>query len=198
MVTHKGTLQTTDGTLVPASLAVDEAALTLTAGVEPLGSWGFDAVEIHRTASDRFSLDLAGEHLVFIADNPVDFAYSVPGWVEAHKPKRRRGISRRLEKREVVLVDRMENSGERRRGIQGRFEKRKAALVDRIEKSGGRRHNRKIARSTEHEHVWSEQYLGGGLIRRLCIECDHVSIDIRDADLPEETTRERETPSTTT
>ena len=173
MVAHRGTLQTTDGTRVPASLAVDEAALTLTAGLEPLGSWGFDAVEIHRTASDRFSLDLAGEHLVFIADNPVDFAYSVPGWVEAHKPKRRRGISRRLEKREVELVDR-------------------------IEKSGGRRHNRKIARSTEHEHVWSEQYLGGGLIRRLCIECDHVSIDLRDAELPEEMTRESETPSTTT
>jgi hypothetical protein len=35
------------------------------------------------------------------------------------------------------------------------------------------------------------------LIRRLCIECDHVSIDLRDADLPEEMTRERETPSTT-
>lgn len=204
MVTHKGTLQTTDGTHVPASLAVDEAALTLTTGAEPLGSWGFDAVEIHRTASDRFTLELAGEHLVFIADNPVDFAYSVPGWVEAHKPKRRWGIPRRLEKREVELVDRMEKSGERRRGIprrrgiQGRLEKRKAALVDRIEKSGGRRHNRKIARSTEHEHVWSEQSLPGGLIRRLCIECDHVSIDLRDADLPEEMTRERETPSTTT
>ena len=185
MVTHKGTLQTTDGTRVPASLAVDEAALTLTAGAETLGSWGFEAVEIHRTASDRFTLDLAGEHLVFIADNPVDFAYSVPGWVEAHKPKRRRGIPRR-------------QGIQGRRNIQGRFEKRKAALVDRIEKSGGRRHNRKIARSTKHEHVWSEQSLPGGLIRRLCIECDHVSIDLRDADLPEEMTRERETPSTTT
>ena len=198
MAAHRGTLQTIDGTRVPASLAVDEAALTLTTGAETLGSWGFDTVEISRTGGDRFSLDLAGEHLVFIADNPVDFAYSVPAWVEAHMPKRRRGIRRRLEKREVELVDRMEKSGERRRSIQGRIEKRKAALVDRIEKSGGRRHNRKIARSTEHEHVWSEQSLPGGLIRRLCIECDHVSIDLRDADLPEEMTRERETPSTTT
>ena len=198
MAAHRGTLQTNDGTRVPASLAVDEAALTLTTGAEMLGSWGFDTVEISRTGGDRFSLNLAGEHLVFIADNPVDFAYSVPAWVEAHKPKRRRGIPRRLEKREVELVDRMEKSGKRRRSIQGRIEKRKAALVDRIEKSGGRRHNRKIARSTEHEHVWSEQSLPGGLIRRLCIECDHVSIDLRDADLPEEMTRERETPSTTT
>jgi hypothetical protein len=182
---------------------VDDAALTLTTGVETLGSWGFDAVEVRRTAGDRFALDLAGENLVFIADNPVDFAYSVPGWVEAHKPKRRRGAQRRLEKREAELVDRVEKSGgrrrgiSRRRGIQGRLAKRKAELVNRIEKSGGRRHNRKIARSAEHEHVWSEQSLPGGLIRRLCIECDHVSIDLRDADLPEEMTRERETPSTT-
>lgn len=191
MVTHRGTLQTIDGTRVPVSLAVDETTLTLTSGTEPLGSWEFDAVEIHRTGGARFALDLAGEHLMFIADKPVDFAYTVPAWVEAHKPKRRRDTKARRD-----------TKGSRdTKGTRvgpGRLEKRKAALVERIEKSGGRRHNRKIARSTEHEHVWSEQSLPGGLIRRLCVECDHVSIDLRDADLPEEMTRERETPSTTT
>lgn len=185
MATHRGTLQTIDGTRVPVSLAVDETTLTLTSGTEPLGSWEFDAVEIHRTGGARFALDLAGEHLMFIADKPVDFAYTVPAWVEAHKPKRRRDTKARRDTNGTRVG-------------RGRLEKRKAALVERIEKSGGRRHNRKIARSTEHEHVWSEQSLPGGLIRRLCVECDHVSIDLRDADLPEEMTRERETPSTTT
>jgi hypothetical protein len=168
----------------------------LTSGTEPLGSWEFDAVEIHRTGGARFALDLAGEHLMFIADKPVDFAYTVPAWVEAHKPKRRRDAKvRRDTKGSLDTKARRETNGGR--VGRGRFEKRKAALVERIEKSGGRRHNRKIARSTEHEHVWSEQSLPGGLIRRLCVECDHVSIDLRDADLPEEMTRERETPSTT-
>ena len=196
MASHRGTLQTIDGTLVPVSLAVDETTLTLTSGTEPLGSWEFDAVEIHRTGGARFALDLAGEHLMFIADKPVDFAYTVPAWVEAHKPKRRRDAKvRRDTKGSLDTKARRETNGGR--VGRGRFEKRKAALVERIEKSGGRRHNRKIARSTEHEHVWSEQSLPGGLIRRLCVECDHVSIDLRDADLPEEMTRERETPSTT-
>lgn len=196
MASHRGTLQTIDGTRVPVSLAVDETTLTLTSGTEPLGSWEFDAVEIHRTGGARFALDLAGEHLMFIADKPVDFAYTVPAWVEAHKPKRRRDAKvRRDTKGSLDTKARRETNGGR--VGRGRFEKRKAALVERIEKSGGRRHNRKIARSTEHEHVWSEQSLPGGLIRRLCVECDHVSIDLRDADLPEEMTRERETPSTT-
>lgn len=203
MATHRGTLQTIDGTRVPVSLAVDETTLTLTSGTEPLGSWEFDAVEIHRAGGARFALDLAGEHLMFIADKPVDFAYTVPAWVEAHKPKRRRDAkARRDTNGSRDTKARRDTKGSRdTKGTRvgpGRLEKRKAALVERIEKSGGRRHNRKIARSTEHEHVWSEQSLPGGLIRRLCVECDHVSIDLRDADLPEEMTRERETPSTTT
>jgi len=204
----KGALETTDGTSAPARLAIDETTLSLEVGGSPLGSWGFDAVEVRRSAGNRFIVDVANERLIFIADSPVDFAYTVPGWVEAHKPKRRRGARRRLEQEKAKPVDRTKKSGTRRRleerkaqpvdrtkksGTRRRLEERKAQLVDRIEKSGGRRRAKVTARKAEHVHTWSEQSLPGGLIRRVCQECDHVSIDLREADLPEDVTPEWET-----
>ena len=188
MAAFKGALETTDGTSAPARLAIDETTLSLEVGGSPLGSWGFDAVEVRRSAGNRFIVDVANERLIFIADSPVDFAYTVPGWVEAHKPKRRRGARRRLEQEKAKPVDRTKKSGTRRR-----LEERKAQLVDRIEKSGGRRRAKVTARKAEHVHTWSEQSLPGGLIRRVCQECDHVSIDLREADLPEDVTPEWET-----
>ena len=208
MAAFKGALETTDGTSAPARLAIDETTLSLEVGGSPLGSWGFDAVEVRRSAGNRFIVDVAGERLIFIADSPVDFAYTVPGWVEAHKPKRRRSARRRLEQPKAQPVDRKEKSGTRQRleqpkaqpvdrmkksGTRRRLEQRKAQLVDRIEKSGGRRRAKVTARKAEHVHTWSEQSLPGGLIRRVCQECDHVSIDLREADLPEEVSPERET-----
>ena len=228
MASFKGALETTDGTSAPARLAIDETTLSLEVGGSPLGSWGFDAVEVRRSAGNRFIVDVADERLIFIADSPVDFAYTVPGWVEAHKPKRRWGTRRRLEARKANPVDRtkkpstrrhleqpkaqpvnrMKKSGTRQRleqpkaqsvdrikksGTRQRLEQRKAQLVDRIEKSGGRRRAKVTARKAEHVHTWSEQSLPGGLIRRVCQECDHVSIDLREADLPEDVTPEWET-----
>ena len=188
MAAFKGALETTDGTSAPARLVIDETILSLEVGGSPLGSWSFDAVEVRRSAGNRFIVDVANERLIFIADSPVDFAYTVPGWVEAHKPKRRRGARRRLEQEKAKPVDRTKKSGTRRR-----LEERKAKLVDRIEKSGGRRRAKVTARKAEHVHTWSEQSLPGGLIRRVCQECDHVSIDLREADLPEDVTPEWET-----
>jgi len=167
----KGTLETLDGVRSAALLEIDESALTLYAGDERLGIWDFDQVDVARTASERFTLDLGGERLIFIASDPIDFAYTVPGWVEAHKPKRRRGIQKRLEVR-------------------------KANLVARIEQSGGRRRTNKMAKSAEHVHSWKEQSLPGGLVRRLCVDCGHVSIDLRDAEETEEVTPNTQTPST--
>ena len=172
MRAFKGFLETAGGERAPASLTIDETTLSLTAGGDRLGSWGFDAIAIRRSASDRFVLDLADERLIFIALDPVDFAYTVPGWVEAHQPRRRRGIRKGL--------------GQRR-----------SNLIERIEKSGGRRHMRRVARSDGHVHTWSVQNIPGGLIRRVCRECDHVSIDLRDADVPESIVIEPETPFAT-
>lgn len=167
----KGTLETLDGARAQAIVAVDEVALTIESSGERLGSWEFDAVEVRRRAGDVFDLTIDGEHLTFIAANPIDFAYSVPRWVETHQPKRRRQLRKRLNQR-------------------------KANLVTRLEQSGDRRRTHKLARSTEHEHRWSEQRLPGGLIRRVCVECDHVSIDLRDTDAPERLAGESEAPTT--
>lgn len=172
MKIFKGSLETAGGDRAPASLAIDEDSLTLKVGESDLGSWGFDTVEVRRSASDRFALELDGERLTFIANDPVDFAYTVPDWIETRKPKSRKGFKRRLEQR-------------------------RTNLIERIERSGGRRHTRKISRSADHVHDWSEQNLPGGLIRRVCKQCDQVSIDLRGADLPEETVARPDTPSTT-
>ncbi len=171
MKSFKGTLETLDGARAQAIVVIDEVALTIESSGERLGSWEFDAVEVRRRTGDVFDLTIDGEHLMFIAANPIDFAYTVPSWVETHQPKRRRQLRKRLE--------------------QG-----KANLVTRLEQSGGRRRTRKPARSTQHEHRWSEQRLPGGLIRRVCVECDHVSIDLRDTDAPERVSGESEAPTT--
>jgi hypothetical protein len=167
--TFKGRLENLEGARADADLAIDETSLTLSTHAEVLGTWDFDAVGVRRSASDRFVLDLADERLIFIAADPVDFAYTVPGWVEAHKPKRRRGIQKRLERRKADLISRLEQSG--RKGI-----------------------SRRIARSSDHVHAWRELKLAGGLVRRICEECDHVSIDLRNADLPEEVVVDPGTP----
>jgi len=159
--TLKGKLETSGGARAAAAVTIDETALTLSAEGEHLGSWGFDAVAVRRTASDRFVLDLIDERLIFIANDPIDFAYTVPKWIETHQPKKKGGLRRRVS-----------------RG--------KESLIARIENSGGRRRAQKLAKSTEHVHAWRQQALPGGLIRRVCTECDHVSIDLRDAEQPEE------------
>ena len=161
MKTFKGRLETTDGKRSSAALTVDLTSLMVDVADHRVGTWGFETVEIRRTGSDRFRIDVADEMLLFVADKPIDFAYTVPGWVEDHKPSGRRGIGRRISDR-------------------------RANLIDRIEQSGGRRRTKKLARSAEHAHTWSEQSLAGGLVRRICVECDHVSIDLRDADISAE------------
>lgn len=172
MKDFKGTIEASDEARAPATLSISDTHMAIHLGGERLGMWPFDQVEVMRTASDRFALDLEDERVIFIAANPIDFAYTVPGWVESHKSKKRRGIQKRLEVR-------------------------KESLVRRIEQSGGRRRTRKLAKSAEHTHSWREQTLPGGLVRRICADCGHVSIDLRDADLPEEIIPEPETPSAT-
>ena len=172
MKTFKGSLETTDGNRSSAALTIDPETLTIEVGDEHLGSWAFDSVSVRRTASDRFALDLHDERVIFIANDPIDFAYTVPGWVETHQPKRRRGLGRHLRAR-------------------------KAGLIERIEQSGGRRRTRKLAKSAEHLHTWKEQALAGGLIRRICMECGHVSIDLRDTEPVDEVLPEPQARSAT-
>lgn len=60
---------------VAAELTIDDVFLVLTIEGEELGSWRVDEVQANRMYSDHFLLELAGEPVVFIADDALGFAY---------------------------------------------------------------------------------------------------------------------------
>jgi len=44
------------------------------------------------------------------------------------------------------------------------------------------RRRRRFGRPKEHAHRWTENSVNGGIVRRVCQECRHVSIDVRGSD----------------
>ncbi len=143
----RGTLETGD-TQIPVLLALTEASLSLHTDDAQLGEWTFDEVNVERSKGARFNLKLGEDTAVFVADDPVGVAYSVPEWIALHIPKRSKGIQRRLDQRGSEIRAKLRRSG----------------------------------RKAEHVHQWNESKLGGGLIRRVCVGCDQVSIDLREAE----------------
>ena len=60
---------------VPATIVVEDDQTEVFLEGESLGRWSLFDVHASRLVSSAFSLDLAGEEITFIADEPVDFAY---------------------------------------------------------------------------------------------------------------------------
>jgi hypothetical protein len=149
----KGTLEMADGSRIAARLYLGERTLTLAGAGGSLGSWEFQEVRIERSGSTRFRLELGDDRATFIPDEAVDFAYTAPAWVEAHQPKPRGAFQRLIAEGTERLSNRFRQSSARRRATR-------------------------LARSEEHQHTWSEQRIPGGLVRRVCVECEHVSIDL--------------------
>nr|MBO2498635.1 hypothetical protein [Acidimicrobiia bacterium] len=80
-----------------ASVEVDETHVHFFSGDEPLGSWCLADVVAERLVANEFEIDLAGEKVVFLADDQVNFAYGAvqkmaEGWARFHamNPVRRR------------------------------------------------------------------------------------------------------------
>ncbi|MGH8874973.1 MAG: hypothetical protein ACRDVM_06955 [Acidimicrobiia bacterium] len=77
---------------LPVRIAVEAHHLVILAE-EKLGAWELDGVEVDRLEGDTFLLDLAGEKVMFVADDALDFAYGALPAIEAYR--RRRGLRRR-------------------------------------------------------------------------------------------------------
>ncbi|HEU5111673.1 MAG TPA: hypothetical protein VFU96_00050 [Acidimicrobiia bacterium] len=60
---------------VPATIVIEEGQTEVFLEGESLGRWSLYDVRAARLVSSAFSLDLDGEEITFIADEPVDFAY---------------------------------------------------------------------------------------------------------------------------
>lgn len=63
------------GSGIAVALRLEDIFLELEAEGEELGRWRVDDVEIERLYSNQFRLDLAGEDMVFVADDALGFAY---------------------------------------------------------------------------------------------------------------------------
>ncbi len=67
---------------IPVVLRLDDIYLELWAEGEELGIWRLDTVEVARLAGNEFLLDLDGEPMVFVAADPLGFAYEGLSYVE--------------------------------------------------------------------------------------------------------------------
>ncbi len=78
------------------NLLIEDGTLTLTSGAEGLGTWTAQDVTATRISGDRFAMNLAGEELVFVADDPLGFTYEALPSIEEAQKERRPGILSRF------------------------------------------------------------------------------------------------------
>ncbi len=76
-------------------LQIDEGTLSLTSGAEGLGSWHAGEVTATRITGDRFAMSLAGEEVVFVANDPLGFTYEgLPSLEDAQNQRKPGMLSR--------------------------------------------------------------------------------------------------------
>ena len=97
-------------------------------------------------------LHLDAATLYFHASDPLVFAERMSGFLSAPRPERRRP---RDERRESAV------------DLRG--------ATPLVTRRAGRRRRRR-----EHSHEWTSHVVGGGIVRRRCIECGDLSIDVTD------------------
>ena len=61
---------------VPATLLIEDVQFEVILEGESLGRWSLYDVQARRLVSSAFQVDLAGEEITFLADDPIDFAYT--------------------------------------------------------------------------------------------------------------------------
>ena len=60
---------------VPATFLIEDVQAEVVLDGESLGRWSLFDVHARRLVSSAFQVDLAGEEITFLADEPIDFAY---------------------------------------------------------------------------------------------------------------------------
>jgi hypothetical protein len=95
---------------IPVEMKLDDIYVVIVSGEETLGEWRMDDIGIERLFSNQFLLDLAGEEMVFIADDPLGFAYEGIGYIDEtserlSKRRRFRKKKGRPDRRSVEVVD---------------------------------------------------------------------------------------------
>lgn len=100
---------------LPIVLVVGERTVDLLAGEESLGSYPIWEVEAERIAEDRFRLTVAGDELVFEADDAIAFSYEgVPFLTKAKAPLVSDRVRRWFSSRpEGSVIDDLDNLEER-------------------------------------------------------------------------------------
>jgi hypothetical protein len=94
-VDFRGHLRLPDdaGSGIPVVLRLDDIFVIIVSGGEELGAWRADDVVVERIFSNQFAIDLAGEPMVFIAQDALGFAYEGVSAIEE--------LQARLTKRKV-------------------------------------------------------------------------------------------------
>lgn len=77
-------------------LQIDEGTLSLTSGAEGLGTWNAGEVTATRITGDRFAMNLAGEEVVFVANDPLGFTYEGLPSIEDAQNQRKPGMLSRF------------------------------------------------------------------------------------------------------
>lgn len=119
-------------------------------------SWRLDELTVTRSGAGRFALQLAEERIQFVPDEPIRFAAGITDHMDGHD-ERRGWLRRRIEEaRHVVPAE------------------TPVGEVEFVEDPEPRATQR---RRKQHEHEWDEAS-SVGVLRRRCVGCGHVSIDI--------------------
>ena len=176
----------TDHPGVRVRCRVDGDALLLAAPGTNLDDWSRFEVDPEQPDPYGFRLTLGGEAFTFTPDDFLEFKYEMVPELDADEPPRpswerfipwlsrgARPEGRHASGTGPRLTDLFQVKAARkiRKAITA------PRKTPRIEFDVGALLVR--GRDTEHEHEFDDQTLPGGLIRSVCRECDHVSIDLR-------------------
>ena len=113
---------------VPATFLIEDVQVEVTLEGESLGRWSLYDVQARRLVSSAFQVELGGEEITFLADDPIDFAYrGVEHMAEVWARFKSMNVARRL-----VAVRRS-----RKRTIPSRISEIREAMVENLQAERG-------------------------------------------------------------